>query len=730
MADKFNHLATHLMKLVNHLLCITFLFFANNSKAQYNYPPTKETPVTDTYFGTKIVDNYRWLEDLTKPDVQAWFKAQANFSNSIISKINGRDTLFNRMKQIQKMGGDNFGSIVQRGETYFYVKTKKEEHLSKLYYRTAPLGKETLLFDPETFKKGTQIINFEPSNDGKLVAMSLAQGGAEICDIRILNVSDKTLLADVLNPIWSEFTFQFTADNKALFYSKMSSADKLSDDLLKNMEARLHTLGTTMSKDKILASRKNNPELNILIEQFPMIDYSSTGKYVFMMLGSVKNEILAYYAPVAALSDEKINWKPLINFNDEITAFYVFGDQLFFLTHKNASNFKIGVTDVNKPDFENAKMVVAQSDKVIRGIQKTKNYIIYSLSDGINQDKYQIDVKTLAIKKVPLPLGMNGTSSLNPEESDRILTYNNSWLNPLTISEYDAKSGSISKSNWFDMSGNYPDYHKEFAVKEVEVKSHDGIMVPLSIIYPKNIKFDGNTPCYITGYGAYGSSTLPYFIDNSAAFIEQGCIMAFAHVRGGAEKGEAWHQGGMKESKPNTWKDFIACAEYLVSEKYTSSQKLIGNGISMGGILIGRAITERPDLFAVAISEVGETNVLRSEITPNGSNQIPEVGTLQNEKDAKSIIEMDAQSKVQKGVKYPAVLIRCGMNDPRVIPWMPGKFAAALQNASSSNKPVLLYTDYENGHFTSDLDITYREQADMFAFALWQVGHSKFQPKK
>jgi prolyl oligopeptidase len=716
------------MRQFTHLLFILFLIFSLESKAQYNYPATKQIAVTDTYFGTKITDNYRWLEDLNQPEVQTWFKAQANFSNDIIGKIKGRDTLFNRMKQIQKMGGDLYGTILQRGDNYFYTKTKKEERLSKLYSRPIPNGQEILLFDPETFKAGTQIIAFEPSSDGKLVAMSLAEGGAEICDIHILRVADKKLLSDVLGPVWSEFPFQFTADNKSLFYSKMSSADKLSDDLLKNMEARLHILGTDMSMDKILASRKNNPELNILTEQFPMVDYVVDSKYVFLAIGSVKNEYLIYYAPVSTLNEKKISWKPLINFSDEITAYYIFGNQLFFLTHKNASNFKIGVTDINNPNFETATIIVKESDKVIRSIQKTRNYLIYSLSDGINQDKYQINVKTLTSTKLPMPSGVNSSSPLSPYENDRLLTYSNSWLSPSTTYEYDAANSSLVKSKWFDASENYPDYTKQFAVKEIEVKSHDGVMVPLSIIYPKNIKLDGSTPCYLTGYGAYGVSSVPYFIDNAAAFIEQGCIIAYAHVRGGAEKGEAWHQGGMKETKPNTWKDFIACAEYLVTEKYTSPQKLIGNGMSMGGILIGRAITTRPDLFAVAISEVGETNVLRSEITPNGPNQIPEVGSLKNEKEAKSIIEMDAQSKVEKGVKYPAVLVRCGMNDPRVIPWMPGKFAAVLQNSTASNKPVLLYTNYDNGHFTSDLDITFREQADMFAFALWQVGHPKFQP--
>jgi prolyl oligopeptidase len=716
------------MKRISCLPLVLLFSCIQNCPAQYNYPATKDSAVTDTYFGHVVTDKYRWLEDLTQPAVQSWFKAQADFSTSVLEKIKGRDSLFNRMKEIQEMGGDDFGGVIQRGQVLFYVKTKKEERLSKLYYRSLPMGPETLLFDPDAFQTGTQIMQFEASHDGKLVAVSLAKGGAEICNVRIVRVGDKTLLPDVLGPVWSEFPVRFTEDNTGLLYSKMSSADKLSDDLLKNMEARLHILGSESSKEVVLASRKKNPELSILAEQFPAVEYSAGSKYILLILGSVKNESLVYFAPVTDLKKETIAWKKLISFSDEITDFCLFGDQLFFLSHKNASNFKIGVTNIHSPNFETATWVVKESKKVIRGMHKTKNFLVYALSDGITQDNYQMDIKTNVSVKFPLPQGFNAAGPLNPEENDQLLVFNSNWLSPTTTYEYNAATGSLEKSKWFNASGKYPEYATQYAVKEIEIKSYDGTLVPLSIIYPKNIQLNGSTPCYLSGYGAYGISYLPSFIDYASAFLEQGCIIAYAHVRGGGEKGELWHTGGMKDSKANTWKDYIACAEYLVNEKYTSPAKLIGQGASMGGILIGRAITTRPDLFALAIVEVGETNSLRSELTPNGPNQIPEMGSMKNEQGAKNILDMDAQSKVTKGVKYPAVLIRCGMNDPRVVPWMPGKFAAVLQNCSASGKPVLLYTNYNNGHFTTDLDVRFREKADMFAFALWQVGHPKFQP--
>jgi hypothetical protein len=207
------------------------------------------------------------------------------------------------------------------------------------------------------------------------------------------------------------------------------------------------------------------------------------------------------------------------------------------------------------------------------------------------------------------------------------------------------------------VSQNYSTEASNGQIVRIEIKSHDGVMVPLSIIYPKNMKMDGSNPAYITGYGGYGFSYEPRFSTRLSVLLEQGVVIAIAHVRGGGEKGEKWHEEGMKATKPNTWKDFIACSEYLVNQKYTSPSKLIGNGVSAGGILIGRAITERPDLFAVAIAEVGMTNTLRSETTANGPNQIPEIGSIKNEEDTKHLIEMDAQSKVKKGGKYPAVII-------------------------------------------------------------------------
>ncbi|AZA82517.1 S9 family peptidase [Chryseobacterium lactis] len=698
--------------------------------AQYNYPKTAEKPATDDYFGNKITDNYQWLEDLKNPEVKTWFKAQSDYSHSIIDKIPNRDALYNRMKQVQEMGGDSYGYAKQIGNLYFYVKTKKNEKLSKLYTKDISTGKETLVFDPETYKKDAQITNFTIDSKGNQIALLFSKAGSEICELRILDVKTKKFLDDVLAPIWSEFNFEFTPDGKYIIYTKMSTGDPNSNMLLKEMKAMIHQIGTSQDKDIVLGSREEYPELNILTEQFPKVSFTNDYKSIILKIGSTKSENPVFYAPFSSIKDKKIKWKQIIKSSDDIIQTYISGDQLFFLSHRDSPNYKIGLTSLSNPDFDNAKVIVPESSSVITSIHSSKNYLFYSLSNGITQDKYQIDLKTLAIKKVPLPDGINHSNAFNSRENDHLQCYNSNWLTPGTFYDYNPENGKAVMSKYFNGDSSYPDYNALYEVKETEVKSHDGTMVPLSIIYPKNIKMDGNTPAYITGYGGYGISYTPRFSNRLSVLLEQGVILAVAHVRGGGEKGDNWHKDGMKAKKSNTWKDFIACSEYLVSQKYTSPSKLIGNGASMGGVLIGRAITERPDLYGAGIVEVGMTNVLRSQNSANGANQIPEIGSLKNPEDTKYLIEMDAQSKVKKGMKYPAVIVSTGMNDSRITPWEPAKFATVLQNSTSSGKPVLLYANYENGHFTSDQDVVFHEYSDIFAFALWQVGHPKFQPLK
>jgi prolyl oligopeptidase len=293
---------------------------------------------------------------------------------------------------------------------------------------------------------------------------------------------------------------------------------------------------------------------------------------------------------------------------------------------------------------------------------------------------------------------------------------------------FDAGTDKFSQSP-FNQPTVYPDEYKDLVVEEASVKGHDGVMIPLSIIYKNGLKKDGSNVCILEGYGAYGISYTPWFSVMKNSLAVRGVVIAIAHVRGGSEKGEEWYKAGFKTTKPNTWKDFISCAEYLISNGFTSSGRLAGTGTSAGGILISRAITERPDLFAAAICNVGDANTMRSEFYSNGPVNIPEFGTVKDSTECRALYEMDGMQHVVNNTKYPAVICVGGWNDPRVVAWEPGKFAAALQNASVSGKPVFMKVNYDNGHFTEDRDVTYANFSDQYAFALWQCGHPDFHLK-
>ena len=324
--------------------------------------------------------------------------------------------------------------------------------------------------------------------------------------------------------------------------------------------------------------------------------------------------------------------------------------------------------------------------------------------------------------------GSADVSCLN-NKTDNCTMRITSWIKPLTEFDFNARTGAVVLST-FNKQPVYPKAYQDLQVKEVEVKGHDGAMIPLSIIYKKGIKLDGNNVCLMDGYGAYGISMSPYFGVRENALVVRGAVVAIPHVRGGSEKGEAWYRAGYKTTKPNTWKDFNSCAEYLIAQGYTQPSKLAGTGTSAGGILISRAITERPDLYAAAICNVGDANAMRMEFTMNGPANIPEFGTVKDSTLCRALYEMDGMQHVVTGTKYPALMCIGGWNDPRVIAWEPGKFAAAVQNASASGKPVLLKINYDDGHFTEDKNVTFANFADQFAFVMWQCGHPDFQLKK
>ncbi|UOQ71467.1 prolyl oligopeptidase family serine peptidase [Hymenobacter cellulosilyticus] len=697
------------------------------AQAQPSLPATPKRPVTDTYFGQQVTDNYRWLEDLKSPETQAWFKAQGDYTAQVMAGIPGRDSLINTLVRYDALKAARITGILRRGGRYFYKKTLPSENVGKLYYRTGTTGPEVLLFDPSTYAKGKSyaVSYFLPSEDGRRLALGVAEGGAEISTIRVLNVDTKKLYPESIYPSWFGVS-GWTPDGKGFIYTTQQSGDTKSMNMLLNTRSLYHTVGTPVAQDRELFSRAKYKQLPIKPEDLIYVTYSEDFKYIMGNLGGVDRRMNAFIAPATELLQPTINWKRLAAPADSVLGSVVLHDRLYLLSTKRALKGRILVTDARQPNLKTATVALPMEKRKIETISAAKDYLLATLNDGLNTTAKQFSLRTNRWEDVPLPLtGSAEMQVLEPTSNDCLL-YLTSWKQPPTIYTYNpvTKEAKVSP---FDTPVTYPGL-ADLVVEEVEVPGLDGTPVPLSIIYNKKVKRDGRAVCFMTGYGAYGISADPYFSSRTLALLNQGVIVAETHVRGGSEKGQAWHKAGMKTTKPNTWRDFIACGEYLVKNGYTSPQHLIGEGTSAGGILIGRAITERPDLFAAAISNVGLSNMLRFENTPNGPNNAKEFGTVKDSVECRALYEMDAFLHVQPGTNYPAVISVGGMNDPRVIAWQPGKFAAALQAASTSGKPVLMQVNFDNGHFTEDKKVAFRNFANMYAFALWQAGHPNFQP--
>jgi len=496
----------------------------------------------------------------------------------------------------------------------------------------------------------------------------------------------------------------------------------------------VHNLGDAPEKDRFIFGYGYSPELKIDDNDISFMVYTpASPKYLFGGLAhGTENEVTAFYIPLEELKSSdaksaKIAWKKLFDTEDAITRFDAHGDDLYLVTHKNKPRFEVTRINLKNPELAHAQVVVPASEMVIQEADVAQDAIyIRDLDGGIGRlRKLSFSGK---MEPVSIAEGKSVSDlSVTPSEPGAMVHVVSWTISPLWL-RYDASSNAAADTG---IQPPIPIDTSAFESVEVKAKSADGTMVPLSIIRPKDAQLDGSHPTHLMGYGAYAISFDPYFDPVWVAWLERGGIIAIAHVRGGGEYGEEWYRAGYKLTKQHTIDDFIASAQYLIENKYTSPQRLSGEGTSAGGILIGGAVTQRPDLFAGALIRVGCSNALRMEFEPNGPPNIAEFGTVAEPGGFKGLYAMDAYQHVKDGTAYPAVLLTAGINDPRVDPAQPAKMTARLQAATSSGKPVLLRVDYDAGHgigsTRSQHDI---EFADEMSFLLWQEGLSDFQPAK
>jgi prolyl oligopeptidase len=725
------------MKLTVGLIMIVSLFLAHCSTNEFLKNPdlALARPVVDEYFGTKITDPYRYMENLQDTVVQKWVKRQAEYSRNILNSIPGRQKLINMMLNLDKRKTTLITSLnITDGDRYFYLKTTPEDETGKLFFRDGFEGKEVLLFDPKFYANDSTIkysvVSINPCIDGSLVSIDISPNGSETAIKLIINVETKTLFPEKIYPCFGGLDMSWMADNKCFFYNRLQNEDVNDKNHLLDSKVFLHVVGADPNNDREVFSRINNPDIEINPEDIPFVYYDKNSE---LLLASVwrDNNLIYYYSTLSELKNDKILWKSLTKTEDQVYNVYLTDKDLYAYSSKDAPNFRVLKTSLKNPDLYNAEIIIPEDpERKLTAFGLSKEGLYYVMSEnGVREKLFIMPFDEKTGKEINLTQ-VAGSVRLRTKgfNYDDVWVNLSGWLNDNQRYRYNSQNNTFIPEN-LSTKSEYPEY-ADLIVEELMVPSHDGIKVPLSLIYKKDIKKDGKNPVFIQGYGAYGVSFSPGFNPNRLIWPYNGGIMAIAHVRGGGELGDQWYKAGFKATKPNTWKDLIACAEYMVKEQYTSPRHITISGGSAGGILIGRALTERPDLFAAAIPEVGILNSLRYEATPNGPGNIVEFGSVKDSIECLALIEMDSYLHVKDGVKYPATLITAGMNDPRVIAWQPAKFAARLQVANTSDKPILLLVDYEAGHGIGDTKSkVFRDYADIYCFAFWQTGHPNYQIK-
>jgi prolyl oligopeptidase len=707
--------------------CLSLLVFSTSAFAQNAQPVAPVHEVTDDYFGQKIIDPYRWMEDAKSAETAAWMKAQAAYTRAYLDRLPMRQELLGRISKLSDAGVQVRG-IQRRGELYFYYRLAPGENDAKLYVRDGLNGKERLLVDPEKISvpgKRYSISDYNASFDGQYVSYTVSIGGSEEGEMRVIETATGKDMGERIDR--ARFgAGAWLPDGKSFLYNRLQKLAKGAPptDLYQKSRVYLHALGANPDSDKPVFGYEVNPNIKLDTAPLPFALVPRGSKYVFAIVNSgVSPNSEYYYAPLEAINQTPIPWRKIASLEDEVSDFTVHGDDLYLLVYKNTPRFKVIRTTLTNPDLTKATTIVPASQAVVTGIAAAKDALYVQTLDGGMSRLWRVDYKGNTPQAFKLPYDGSAFIGTTDQETDGLLYSLNSWTKPIAYFQYDSKTGNSTDTKLappipVDMSG--------IETTTVKVKAADGTLIPMVILYKKGLKRDGTNPTLLNGYGAYGiENTSPYFYPPFLAWLERGGVLAVAGVRGGGEYGEEWHLAGKGATKPNTWRDFIACAEYLVKEKYTSPSHLAGEGGSAGGILIGNSIVERPDLFGAAIDAVGVNNALRAETTSNGVPNIPEFGSTTTAEGFKALLAMDAYSKVKKGEKYPAVMLTTGINDPRVEPWMSAKMAARLQAASASGKPILLRVDYDAGHgFGSTRQQRNEQLADIYAFLFQQLGAS------
>ena len=689
--------------------------------------------VVENHHGKELTDHFRYLENENDSTVINWYKNQTNFAAKILQNITNRKAITSYFEKISdEESKEKLSSLSIVNQLYFYLKASNSKTTKDLFYKKTNNGNEILLFSPsESEKFKNHVINYiKPSPNGTKIAVSLTENDKEISQMIVIDLATKGISPHVIENCWPSALggISWLPDDSGFFYMHIPVTDKNSEEFALNTSSVLYKLGTDPTDLNIILSSKKGSNFKIKEEDFPIV-HLKDDKYLFAGIYNVSEFVDYYFAPITELKSKKINWKPLYKSTDKVKDFYIKKDSIYLLSAHKASNFKILKDKVSTIDIEKSKIFVPENtSEVITSMAITKDGLFYVTNkNGINASIHKKGFKDSSSQKLNIPQsGHINLYSLGIKNND-LWIVTKGWISDNVRYKLDTNSNTFVKESLVPSNKSE---RVDLVVEEVEVKSHDGVMVPLSIIHKKGIKLNSTNRVMITGYGAYGFSDTPLMDDYIKGWTENNGVYAVAHVRGGGEKGDTWHLGGMKKTKPNTWKDFIACTEYLIEKKYTSSDKVFAWSASAGGILIGRAITERPDLYKAIAIRAGMLNATRVEFGPAGPNNVTEFGTIKDSLEFNYLLEMDAYQHIKKGIKYPSILLTAGLNDGRVGAFESGKFTAKLLAFNDNPNLTLLKIDKEGGHGLDQTNAKRIEDlTDILSFALWQTGHPDFQPK-
>ena len=702
--------------------------------------PPAGAGANDTFYGTVIRDPYRYLENSDDPSVTGWMREESARTRAALDGLPGREQLLAAMDRIERAAPIRIFSIERLpGERYLYLKRIPNDNGVRLHRRDGAHGKERMLvdLDPWIEKTGNShaFSFFASSPTGRYLSYGLTEGGSEAATMRVMRVDTRKELiapidrADLNSGESGDTGIGWLPDENGLFFNRIAPGadERPKAERYHWSQVFLRRIGGKAGDLVPIFGGPSMPGVPLTPSDVPVVFVPPVETLAIgLVIHGTEREFSVYTAQLADVLARRARWTKLFGTEAKIVGFSLRRDTLYLVTHRDAPRFKVMRTSLVKPDIAGAELVYQPPRGIVQTIASAKDALYVKVRDGMKSTLLRIDHRRGA-KAVELKLPGSGSfEMINPDgRIAGVLIRLEGWDRAYQFFRYDPGRGRwvndrLQPRGPFDQPG-------DIEVVETDVTSHDGVKVPLSIVHRKGLQRDGNNPALLQGYGSYGGSDEPAFDPTQLAWLSRGGVNAVCHVRGGGVHGREWYEAGKGATKPNTWKDGIACAEYLIANGYTKPAKLAVFGGSAGAIFAGRMITSRPELFAAAVIQVGALDMVRSETTAIGSQNIPEFGTVKNEAGFRALHEMSAYHHVVDGVRYPAVLFIHGVNDSRVDVWHSLKMAARLSAANPANV-ALLRLDYDAGHGGGSSRAQRQEElADMWSFILWHTGAAAFQ---